>query len=240
MSGRERPILFSAPMVRAIIAGKKTQTRRLLRLPFLGPSDGVKRRVYGPDDIGQAVSFCPYGRPGGRLWVRETWAAHWMYNDVPPRECKSTLPDDNYWFAADGTEAPSQLGTPPRGLRGKWRPSIFMPRWASRISLEITNVRVQRLHDVSEEDARDEGCDGDCGIGNMRVWQEMGRCRYHFAGVWDEINGERAAWASNPWVWAVTFSRSASAGQEGAKRREGLEPKSDSGSAAPTSHGGTP
>jgi hypothetical protein len=88
-----------------------------------------------------------------------------------------------------------------------WRSPLFMPRWASRITLEITDVRVERLQDIGEEDACAEGVAGDGPVGNMRVWSKMGRYRYQFADLWDAINGKRATWASNPWVFVVAFRK---------------------------------
>ena len=173
---KERPILFSAPMVRAILDGSKTQTRRVAKefngMPNL---DGILRRY--PHQNG-----CPHGTPGDRLWVRETWA-----------------------HERDGTGCPDDTGilyraTDPgwddeeTGLR--WRPSIHMPRWASRILLEITDVRAQRLQEIGDEDARAEGYtpqSPDFPVG----W---------FQGLWDTIHGS-GAWHANPWVWAITFRR---------------------------------
>ena len=171
---KERPILFSAPMVRAILDGSKTQTRRVAKefngMPNL---DGILRRY--PHQNG-----CPYGKPGDRLWVRETWA-----------------------HERDGTGCPDDTGilyraTDPgwddeeTGLR--WRPSIYMPRRASRILLEITDVRVQRLQEIGDEDARAEGC------------EPFAYPRDRFQGLWDTIHGS-GAWHANPWVWAITFRR---------------------------------
>lgn len=152
---KERPILFSGPMVKAILAGKKTQTRRLVKAP----------RGSEPSHAG--VDFgCPYGQLFDRLWVRESWQCNHADQD------RSKV---NY--RADGRD------------RLLWTPSIHMPRWASRITLEVTDVRVQRLQDISEEDAKAEGAEG----------------REAFASLWDAINGNRASWASNPWTWAIGF-----------------------------------
>jgi hypothetical protein len=188
MTARERPILFSGPMVRAILDGSKTQTRRVVKdaqLEGIGRCHWSKTgwahlRLSGGCSC-QPVP-CPYGYPGDRLWVRETWA--------PERE---------------GTGCPDDTGTLYRatdpgwddedtGLR--WRPSIFMPRAASRILLEVTDVCVQRLQDITEDDAREEGyppkynhCPGE--------W---------FFDTWSSIHGE-GSWDANPWVWALTFRR---------------------------------
>lgn len=188
---KERPILFSAPMVRAILAGTKTQTRRVVRGPieYLGPSggqddlsswgwffDGEEQHGYMVLARGMNERFdngcisipCPYGVPGDRLWVRETWRGE------GPGSVK---------YRADGDDVGSL----------KWRPSIFMPRWASRIDLEVTEVRVQRVQEITREDAIAEGVTTHDVFGFMRLW--------------DSINGKRAPWASYPWVWALTFKR---------------------------------
>lgn len=230
---KERGILFQGEMVRAILAGRKTQTRRLVKLPrwlserapdmeraFPDRAFGVTpclKVLYGEDGLIERVRN-PWGYPepnGVRLWVRETWAAHWMYNDVPPRNARTepSIPGDNRWYRADGEDAASHLGAPSAGLRGKWRPARFMPRWASRITLEVTDVRVQRLKEITEEDARAEGLTEwrrddssplHYGIALPDVWETDPRKAY--ARLWDAINGA-GSWASNPWVWVVSFRR---------------------------------
>jgi len=217
----EKPILFSGPMVRAILTGQKTQTRRILKDPdgfatdaesFVDQdgwwhpcADLVARGIQDP--IGPRIR-CPYGQPGDRLWLRETWT---------PVDCLATGYDldepMSIGYAADraairwGHEDCQVLDTYAWNWEDlKWKPSIFMPRWASRITLEIGGVRVERLQDISEEDAKAEGVP-DQGIGNMRVFTQMGANRYHFATLWDQINGKRADWMSNPWVWVVSFKR---------------------------------
>jgi hypothetical protein len=167
----ERPILFSGPMVRALLEGRKTQTRRIVK---------GHPHVLPPLNIG-----CPYGVPGDRLWVRETWH---------PSDSGPEL------YAAD-YDSKERAGVE------AWKPSIHMPRRASRITLEVTDVRVERLQDITEDEARAEGCDGkSCPVGNLRAWSAS-QCRYQFAWLWDEINGSRAAWSDNPYVWAITFRR---------------------------------
>jgi len=188
---KERPILFSGPMVRAILDGSKTQTRRIAKefneMPNL---DGILRRF--PNIDVPVQKGCPYGTPGDRLWVRETWA-----------------------HERDGTGCPDDTGvlyraTDPgwddEGTGLRWRPSIFMSRASSRILLEITDVRVQRLQEISEEDARAEGVTptmpiyGDCG-----GFEHQGH-RDSFIRLWESINGPNS-WHANPWVWAITFRR---------------------------------
>lgn len=201
---RERPILFSAPMVRAILAGTKTQTRRIYK--------NRKHPDFGCDIAGCELSrekqhvidrACPYGQPGDRLWVRET------FNLMAVRVNGEEFNPENY-------RATRTLPDPVLG----WRPSIHMPRWASRILLEITAVRVERLNDISEADAMAEGincyqfrpddgfplCDG------YTHESDDGKCVLHESAVaayirlWEQINGP-GSWAANPWVWVVEFKR---------------------------------
>lgn len=200
---KERPILFSGPMVRAILDGRKTQTRRVIK-PTQPRDDGMWPAGRNP------VPDCPYGRPGDRLWVRETWGISLCGNRVSlsPEAWPDGWPVDRLRYAADGYDF---------GLSTK-RPSIHMPRWASRITLEITDIRVQRLRDISEDDAVAEGIeygqsDGATSNGRNRCFvnpvspNEEGTAQWAFSQLWDSINAERAPWASNPWVWAVSFKR---------------------------------
>lgn len=206
----ERPILFSAPMVKALLAGTKTQTRRKIKdRDVVTLDDGsVHIRFHGArmafpaggSDCNEiARSDSPYGAVGDRLWVRESWQCpefeSWKICDLPKTA--------HVAYAADYDE-----GDP--GNR-KWRPSIHTPRWASRITLEITDVRVQRLVEISEEDARAEGvADGGCeSCGNpepCRCSNPRPNARDAFANLWFSINGEES-WNANPWVWAVSFRR---------------------------------
>lgn len=182
----ERPILFSGPMVRAILADTKTQTRRVVRWPVLGPSDGRKRRVYTESDAAEVNAtprLCPYGSPGDDLWVRETWRA----DDFDP---PGTI------YAADHPELLDDV----RGII-RWRPSIHMPRNRSRITLRVASVRVERLHAITEDDARAEGVLTVDGLLSAMTPRER------FACLWREINGGRASWDANPWVWRVEFWR---------------------------------
>lgn len=202
------PILFSAPMVRALLAGRKTQTRRVLRpLPKVGlPLSDGWTYAFGAGGWGGlskeengGVSSCPlprspYGIPGDRLWVRETWAYR-KGNGITPV------------YRADADPPLDTQGRPI--VDAKWGPSIFMPRWASRITLEVTEVRVQRVQDISEVDAQAEGADNHwCGVPR---YSHVGCCGYRvgFRKLWDSINGKRpgCAWADNPWVWAISFKR---------------------------------
>ena len=195
---KERPILFSAPMVRAILAGTKTQTRRVAKLTASGhvKEPGGHRRWHPADP--DAAHACPYGQPGDRLWVRETWA-YGIHAMAAKRD-----EDGPFVYAADGT-------TQGR-LCDRWRQSIHMPRWASRITLEITSVRVERLHDISEADAIAEGCiqnpNGYYQGGPHKVigLKQMATAVRAYRDLWESINGP-SSWDANPWIWVVEFRR---------------------------------
>ncbi len=210
---KERPILFSAPMVRALLDGSKTQTRRIVLNPGFSPrcwSEAVPHNngdggmgVFGSeaylrvgfdeasDRCGERIR-CPYGFVGDRLWVRETFA-------VPPGSTRL----GDVAFRADRPEPGA----------GPWKPSIFMPRWASRLALEVTSVRVERLQSISPDDCLGEGvrvprcgCEG-CHR-SMTICPADGSALIEsYATLWDGINRDRAPWSSNPWVWVVGFKR---------------------------------
>lgn len=209
---KERPILFQGEMVRAILDGTKTQTRRIMKAPW-DVFNGEPIFRCGPDGgffMSQAVP--PYGKPGDRLWVREThapqadcWGAwhNWMESPIGPKPI--------IHYAADG-------GNP---FIERWRPSIHMPRWASRILLEVTGVRVERLQDISEEDAIAEGIEGRDVVINGRsqgwTWRDHtlkcdDPCEWFsspirsYRTLWESING-LASWEANPWVWVIEFRR---------------------------------
>lgn len=199
---RERPILFSAPMVRALLAGTKTQTRRIEKASF--PLGWGK-----PDERALFVRGCPYGVPGDRLWVRETWSPD--HKDVYPcipvvylADGKISDADRREHVTGCTYERDERVNFEclacvnyGRGLR--WRPSIHMPRRVSRLTLEITEVRVQRLHEISEEDARAEGVDPLATFPHRPYGAA-------FFQLWQDINGVDTAHA-NPWVWAISFKR---------------------------------
>lgn len=170
---RERPILFSAPMVRAILDGSKTQTRRVMKPqpegPILCASDNTHR-------------YCPYGITSDRLWVRETFAHE------PTR--------GETWYRADFADGKSHNATMP------WKPSIFMPRALSRITLEIVSVRAERLHEISRGDAMAEGCPFPNLNGRVGKTDPVGWYR----GLWNALNGADA-WDENPWVGVIEFRR---------------------------------
>jgi hypothetical protein len=207
---KERPILFSAPMVRALLDGSKTQTRRVLRDQdpidlgaFEHGAHLSRRPVF--DKIAQAVIghrlvpvACPYGVPGDLLWVRE---AHAFSVDDP--EGLHWRDDPSNWdviYRAD-EQQPSGGWRNGEGevIPAPWRPSIHMPRWASRILLEVTGVRVERLQAISRGDAMAEGCP----FPNMAKGDDP---RQLFSDLWAQINGAES-WGANPWVWAIDFER---------------------------------
>ncbi len=218
---KERPILFSGPMPRSILENRKTQTRRVIKpqpIPMGVSSYGGTRqgwnwkretlnRSWNDDDkdpyrkaclANKALSgHCPYGQPGDRLWVRETWA------DVRGLGLDEDLFPNGVAYCADCTHQDSLRCAADYGV--KWKPSIHMPRWASRITLEIESVRVERLQDITEEDAKAEG------VEFMRFHpdsHETASSRDLFTILWDSINLERGfGWELNPWVWAITFRR---------------------------------
>lgn len=199
---KERPILFSGAMVRALLANTKTQTRRAVKIDItmgresiLAPRRGKRYApVYLlPENAAEAFACCPYGQPGDRLWVRESFA-----------EGIHQMTDANHWaYAAD------HFGTQQR-LGDRWKPSIHMPRAASRITLEITSVRVERLQDISSCDAIAEGIEACPHGGEWRNYLDRAPYRdaltprVSFRSLWDSINGP-GSWDSNPWVWALSF-----------------------------------
>ena len=198
---KERPILFSAPMVRAILAGQKTQTRRAakpVRHPDLGNTydPGALVLEYEPQHVIDRA--CPYGQPGDRLWVRETWM------DLSGTGIELiTGSRSRYAYRAD-TPAGSYGDETSKEYGLKWRPSIYMPRAASRIKLEVVHVRVERLQDISEADAIAEGAPG--GHGSIPGYLYAATPHEHYRHIWESINGA-GSWGKNPWVWVVEFKR---------------------------------
>lgn len=182
--------------VRAILDGRKTQTRRVVKLTDSGRvKESGSPRNWHLDDP-NAVMACPYGVPGDRLWVRETWAAPHSADQFRPAH----IPNGTRIHYA----ATEDLG----GLL--WRPSIHMPRWASRLTLEVVSVRVERLQEISEEDALAEGLqrygNGTFGLDDPACCMGV-RASVAYMRLWDSINAKRAPWASNPWVWVIEFRR---------------------------------
>lgn len=199
-STRERPILFSGPMVRAILSGQKTQTRRAVRLNDAGRAQLAGKQWHIDDP--HVTLACPYGQPGDRLWVRETWQ-HANHPDGPYRPGVPVHYRADYFDDPHGPDGERSPG----GKYRAWRPSIHMPRAASRITLEITGVRVERLQDTSETDALAEGvtieehhkhgyCSGEALPPAVRAFREL----------WESINGA-GTWAANPWAWVMEFRR---------------------------------
>ncbi|MBS0229488.1 MAG: hypothetical protein JSS23_12460 [Proteobacteria bacterium] len=222
---KERPILFSGAMVRAILEGRKTQTRRLFMVPgcvkgtryaITSPSEEILRFDDGSFHYLSTAALsgpypCPYGQPGDRLWVRETWCSpeKWLVGYAADGQCGAWMGDGNggQTFTPHGyiLEAPGyrdSFKTPSHtwGIArygARWRPSIHMPRWACRLVLEVTDVRVQRLQDITEHDATAEGF--------SPITRDCKRPK--FMALWDSINAKRAPWSANPFVWAITFRR---------------------------------
>jgi hypothetical protein len=199
---KERPILFKGPMVRALLAGTKTQTRRVVKgiaLEWLRPNGFTPEFTAAPEN-----GLCPYGQPGDRLWVRETW--------------QRAGGNTGYWYRATDSKA-DDGGSPV----SHWRPSIFMPRGASRITLEVTGVRVERLQDISRDDALAEGI---VSAGDGNGFQLADTTHYSgnpidsYFSLWEHINGPGSVEA-NPWVWVVEWPALLNTERSGAERPTG-------------------
>ncbi|WP_372986982.1 hypothetical protein [Marinobacter sp.] len=215
MSTNTRPILLNCEMVRAILEGRKTQTRRVATNVYYDSQYRAKWKAVckhtevSIDTPGAMLGdVCPYGQPGDRLWVRETWADA-SYDDglcICYRADKERK-DVTSNFAATFGRLKYANWAPDleSGAEGRWKPSIHMPRWASRITLEITNVRVERLQDISEADAKAEGVIGEKeAAGAGLAWYDKPRRAFQF--LWQSINGPDS-WEANPWVWVIEFKR---------------------------------
>lgn len=221
---KERPILFSAPMVRAILAGTKTQTRRVapisdFEIRAIGDSMVSWRVAFSKEIKGAVASysggkftpeqaraivasqFNPYGPPGDRLWVREAWGWSRIASMGPSPIYKQFLE-----YRASGHKGGAgcfpNLKPPLEISAPQWRSAMFMPRWASRITLEITSVRVQRVQEIGAEDCIAEGLSS-----TMREHDAACDLRDQYRTLFDSINAKRAPWASNPWVWVIEFKR---------------------------------
>jgi len=224
---KERGILFKGEMVKAILDGTKTQTRRIVKPQ---PSENIwdclrgcqpmRRRKYEYMGDGSIeISIKPYAFVGDRLYCKEAWATGDKldkYNATQIAEmaeeagfegmnpkCPLLYKDDSriQWGHNDLADF---------GPFGRWRSPRFMPKWASRITLEITEVRVERVQEISEGDARAEGVSWPEGAqeSNIRKWGSEQTARMRFADLWDSINAKRGySWESNPWVWVITFRR---------------------------------
>lgn len=214
---KARPLLFSGAMVRALLAGQKTQTRRAINPQ---PSTVVDGQVaYAPARPGYARALaCPYGRPGDLLWVKETWQAQEAFDGLSPTEIGETWAEEygSPWcpirFLADG-KCEGSVEQWQESPAGKTRVSIHMPRWASRLTLPVADVRIERLFDISDADAVAEGIvaiappsrDGmrHFGVPGLNIDRPTPARAY--LALWAAINGEESL-AANPWVWTITFS----------------------------------
>lgn len=218
---KERPILFSTPMVRAIPGGTKTQTRRAIADRFqhcadtlveFGDNSGDWRWPIDRDGICvESKGACPYGKPGDRLWVKETWRTYRTLDHLKPTGIR---PMPAIRYEADGG---SNVAHPEVETWGRTRVSIHMPRWASRLTLEIEKVRVERLNDISPGDAIAEGIEvcgfsSDPGVLSYRDYAQLNYDPFEwysspidsYRSLWESINGP-GSWAANPWVWVIDF-----------------------------------
>ncbi len=219
----ERPILFNAEMVRAILEGRKTQTRRVMKPQAHDcyTLDGVKddRALWtltgkpplipDPTRPGKRTralfvpfchSKCPLGQPGDRLWVRETWAINQCGRRISlSAEAWPKWPIERLRYVA--TDEPPHITDSGEPYWWNKRPSIHMPRWASRITLEIVSIRVERVQDISEDDCREEGVKY-----LIKSEKESRTWEGEFERLWDSINAKRGiGWSDNPWVWVIAF-----------------------------------
>lgn len=202
---KEGPMLFNAPMVRATLDDRKTQTRRVAKLTDAGHVKEQKgHRRWHPSDPDARLA-CPYGQPGDRLWVREAWA----HDAETLDQCRTSLED----AMGGGSYGPYYRATESAPDTLRWRPSIHMPRWASRILLEIVSVRVERLQDINEVDAIAEGIEPVYGA--WRDYQNKPSVNHHpawstaigsYRSLWESINGA-SSWDLNPFVWVIKFKR---------------------------------
>lgn len=210
----ERGMIFNGEMVRALLDGRKTQTRRIIKDCMVGRDQISKfiqigKKFIGcyPEGVPELIrECCPYGVPGDRIWVREAFRVHSRATDLATLVYKAS--ERNSWTEQTHRVPISVCNKP--ATPDKWTPSIHMPRWASRITLEITSVRVEQLKSISEEEARSEG------VARLRegFWkhyqpgwtQHQLSARGSFATLWDSIFGS-GEWDRNPWVWVVEFNR---------------------------------
>lgn len=215
----ERGMIFNGEMVRAILDGRKTQTRRIMKVQPGAPEFGLRRIIESSRANENGMYFwsqydasgikarsklfsCPHGDVGDRIWVRETWA-----------EAGASAPELKLYRANYPDHVPSHYENVPPVGEIRWTPSIHMPRWASRITLEITDVRVERLHNISERDALREGlfqlpASGRyCLQPGMQYFGMASRsAKEVYSWLWASIYGEDS-WAANPWVWVIEFKR---------------------------------
>jgi hypothetical protein len=209
---KERPILFSTPMVQALLAGTKTMTRRVVNPQPIIASDGAFHYKGEGVFINKMITKCPYGKVGDLLWVRETFKPKFIKGCLSP--FKLNYPNIHPWFYAADNENTEGYGS--------WKPSIHMPKAAARIWLEITNLRVERLQDITQSDAKSEGIKSCIMPGHnafTKSWTQYydyNSNKFHqfaqnypiqsFQSLWLSINGEES-WNANPWVWVVEFKK---------------------------------
>lgn len=190
---KERGMIFNGEMVRAILDGRKTQTRRPVKFPHID-KDAVCE-LSGNELAGELSAGnyrnSPHGKPGDRIWVRETWA-----------EAGASAPDLKLYRANYPDHVPSHYENVPPADEIRWTPSIHMPRWASRITLEITGVRVERLRDISEQCAQAEGATP----ATYAITPPDAIYRVGYRHLWESLYGEES-WQANPWVWVIGFIR---------------------------------
>ena len=245
---KARPILFSAPMVNALIDGRKTQTRRVVKTElYQSESEPSLIRYNGrtkKDSNVKGVSIpkgtpyhatttlegfattCPHGKPGDLLWVRETWALAGLFNRTKPSAIdkewsEHQIAEGLLWYRADGEQPSGKTVSDRINGRGRWRPSIHMPRWASRLTLRIVSVRVERLNRISEQDAIAEGVEPNCSMldhtscehhgeylryANPMDWDDgpAYSAKESFQTLWESINGQDS-WEKNLYVWVIEF-----------------------------------
>lgn len=212
---KERPILFNGDMVRAILDGRKTQTRRLVKAWQGSGVEITKSKSKSFWDVtDKGIIFdnikCPLGKVGDQLWVRETWQSVHFSFDMESGyaddwyESEQILKGPDYFYSTCYAADPNWTSDiEDRGF--SWRPSIHMPRWASRITLEITDIRVERLQDISEADALAEGVRTEAdAAADGATWYDRPRRQFRF--LWQSINGHES-WEENPWVWVIEFKR---------------------------------
>lgn len=215
-----KPIIFSAPMVRAILEGRKTQTRRVVRgIPECARLVGYTAES-DQSELAHSLGWfeeeacdlwpcnradrirCPYGQPGDLLWVQETWQ-EFFHDELPgdrpaPVRGRMGIPSKPERHSVVAYRADGEMPDHPEHGKALWKSPIHMPKWASRLTLSVTDVRVQRLQEITEEDVQAEGCTGS-------PYGEQADAML-FPALWDSLNAERGhSWDSNPWVWAITF-----------------------------------
>ena len=204
---KERPILFSGPMVRAILDGRKTQTRRVMKpQPDHHENENLPGHFgtwfhdwnldHDAATIDDIIKYCPFGRPSDRLWVRETFVVDYEVGEGT----RGGIPPAVFYRATDDGKTNFTPGME------HWKPSIHMPRKYCRLLLDVKAIRVERLQEITEEAAIAEGVDAVslADAPRQAVWSR----RQDFAQLWDSLNKKRGfGWDLNPWVWVVSFER---------------------------------